>query len=247
MSCFLSLLCCISEINLEEKQRSESWYRNQAVRHQYLLSCDPSGNIRKKNYNTTPRNNCYFGTGCSDYLFLYGTVPMSEQFRNNSSDIFSLSLKWSAVGSRAFPHNDARTICRSGLMTQNPVAALPVPSGAGTGVAAAHAEHAVWWSTFSLPAMFLVLVVASSSTAWSTASSNSRVQRHRGAPQSNPSDGECTRLRGPLTLRQAQCIWQIFAVVFLVYFFIDTETAIRLSTFLKYIVESISEVLTTWI
>ena len=51
-----------------------------------------------------------------------------------------------------------------------------------------------------------------------------------------------------LTLRWAQCIWQIFAVVLLVYFFIDhTETAIRLSTFLKSIVESISEVLTTWI
>ena len=48
-----------------------------------------------------------------------------------------------------------------------------------------------------------------------------------------------------LTLRRVQCIWQIFVVVFLVCFLIDdTETAIRLSTFLKYIVESVSEVLT---
>ena len=48
---------------------------------------------------------------------------------------------------------------------QNPVATLPVPSRDGTGVAAAHAEYArQFGATFSLSAMFLVLV-ASSSTA----------------------------------------------------------------------------------
>ena len=81
MSCFISILYCISKIDLEQEQHCDSCYRNQTVRHQYLLSCDPSGNIRKNNYNTTPRNNCYFGTGCSDYLFIYVTVPISEQFR----------------------------------------------------------------------------------------------------------------------------------------------------------------------
>ena len=47
-----------------------------------------------------------------------------------------------AVGRRALPHNNARTTCRSGLVTQNPVAALPLSSGGGTGVDADHAQRA---------------------------------------------------------------------------------------------------------
>ncbi|PSN46050.1 hypothetical protein C0J52_07690, partial [Blattella germanica] len=43
---------------------------------------------------------------------------------------------------RAHPRNGVRTICRSSFVVKNPLAALPVPSGGGTGVTAVHVEHA---------------------------------------------------------------------------------------------------------
>ena len=70
-------------------------------------------------------------------------------------------------------------------------------------VVAAHARQTVWWSTHCLPAMFLVLVVASSSTAWNTASSNTDVQRRPGR--------ECTRPEArwfTLTKRECEGVWR---------------------------------------
>ena len=52
-----------------------------------------------------------------------------------------MSSKNSCPGEVAHPRNGVRIICRSSLVVQNPLAALPVPSGGGTDVAAVHVEH----------------------------------------------------------------------------------------------------------